>query len=242
MTTKQDMITELVKYDVSHIDKIQRFLSVYHAVAQDRGHLVHGSVGHDVLALFEGLKIPSTLVRPVNDLSKAKFNTYMPFLQMIIDPNQKEDWSEKKYGVILSSTPDFSRTRAIGRWSDKSAFALNPRGAGFTSAIELLGGFGSGHIEAYRLYTRYLGIDYDHTPMLMKVESIDDWEGVWKIYNKLVYGHNVMNAETSKYRERSKRVGLHDKSVFAEVLRDSNIPYPAIAALDVVMNGLAHWY
>lgn len=238
MNIDETTFLRIVKKDAAQSELIRKFLSVKVAVDKDKAQLVEGSLGNDVLTLFEGMKVSGVVADRVAGVARTALGVQIQYMSLLSDPSMRVEMDSTQNGFILTSPPDVARTKAIKRWATPVTYGRDPRGAGFASAIKSITEFSVAHIQTHRMYSQLLDIDYTRTPLLERISNANDWQGVWRIYNKLAFGHGAKSDMAKRIREDARALGLADREMFQVLIHKSKMPFSGLAALDTIQLGI----
>lgn len=218
-----------ISVDRNHLKSIRGLMLLRNEVPKDRSQMMPGTLGRDIVLLFEGMKYPASLSLNIASLVDAQ-DSLSIFYAMLEDKDQEDKNYMKDYagGILMQSPADTTRTAAIKKWSHKVSYKNNPRSDGFKSASTNIVEFTNKNIELQYAFERKFGVDPGYRVLAFQSEGIDDWENVWKTYNKIVYGLGM--SFPAVVIEEASRIGLNNKSVFKEMISLGE-HYPAFTAL-----------
>lgn len=235
MSVAEDVFLKTIEKDAFNNDLISSFLRVKVNVDLYKNELVEGSLGNDILVLFEGLKVPANIANKISNVSKDSFGVSMPYVSLLADASLSLFEEDNQNGFILTSPANVARTKAIKRWAEPEQYRKDARGVGFQSAIQYITLFAMMHTETTRVYSGLL--DVNASPYVDRVSNANDWEGVWKIYNKLTFGHKLNSDVGVRIRENARMYGLADRGKFQILINKSSQPFFGLAALDTIQLG-----
>lgn len=238
MSNYTEVEKHAIKHDIVHSRTIFDFLKVKLAVDGGKTHLVRGYVGSDVYTLFSGMQISGETLQVLTTEAANSYGKSVPYLSLLVDKSLTGRPTRGIHnGYILTSSPDRPRTDVIKKWCYIELFEEDKHGSGFEQALVFISMFTAEHIRMYSLFSRILELEVPNNEIFNGVSSSRDWENIWKIYNRLVYGHEVKNEATLRLREACRAVGLDNKREFEKLTRRSNKPFLALSALAIVGSG-----
>lgn len=222
----------VIGMDMKNARVISRFTNLKALAETEKFSYPAESLGLTIETLYSGMRTSNQAVNLIWSYSNIA-GVVIKDLALLLDSRIEDNKEEDENGFILTSPPDASRTRVIQRWSDISSYSRSPRAVGFETAIRNVTDIALKHIDLYTLIANYLNVK-KRNPLFDTISHLDDWESVWDVYNKMIFGQESSSVAMQRLRSLTDTIGLNNKITFEGLVLDRRGDSRALNALQLI--------